>query len=118
MPNKVIFIGGQERPVNFGRNFWGEVELMTGKSTLELLDVRELMSINNQNAIAFCALKWGLYNPNIGREPKIGFSKQNVADWIEQKPDAMIELSNLLFESMPTGKKKEEEGQNESTGTQ
>lgn len=107
MINKLVEIGGKKRPVNFGRNFWGEVEQLTGKKTLQLLRIEELTGIFNQTAIAFAALKWGIYDPEKGMEPLIDFTKANVGDWLDERPEAMTEISNLLLDAMPTSKKKE-----------
>ncbi len=107
MPNSFITIGGKERPVNFGRNFWAEVELLSNKSTSELLDVKELTSIRNQIFIAFAALKWGLYNPVKGTDPEIDFTKNHVGDWIDKNPDVMGEFYKHLTSALPTNKKKE-----------
>lgn len=105
MPNQLINIGGENRPVNFGRNFWSEVELLTGKPVTQLLDIKELTSIRNQIAIAFSALKWGLYDPKTGNEPDTKFTKNQVGDWIDEKPESMQDFYRYLTDSLP--KKKE-----------
>lgn len=109
--NKVILIGGEERPVNFGRNFWGEVEQRTGKTLPELLSnsSRELMSWRNGTIIAYCALKWGLYDPSTGREPSTKFTEFQVGDWIEANNDIMVKFYEELTGALPTKKKDEVE---------
>lgn len=114
MVNKSVNIGGKNRPVNFGRNFWGEVEQITGKKTLQLLSIEELTGISNQTAIAYAALKWGLYDPEKGNEPIPTFSKAQVADWIDDRPEAMMEISNLLIEAVPKSESKKKEVVSES----
>jgi|SRR6185295_16521712 len=107
MPNNLIEIGGEKRPVNFGRNFWSEVEQITNKSVGELIEIKELTSIRNQVAIAFSSLKWGEYDPQKGNEPNVKFTKFQVADWIDNNPDVMGEFYKLLIGSMPAKKKEE-----------
>lgn len=112
MPNQFILIGGEERPVNFGRNFWSEVELLTGKTLAELLDKRELMAVRNQIAIAYSSLKWGKYNPKTGNDPQVEFKPAHVGDWIDENPDVMKEFYTNLTSSLPS-KKKEEDAENQ-----
>lgn len=106
--NHSIKIGGKERPVNFGRNFWAEVESISGKTIIDLLDINELRSMRNQIAIAFSALKWGLYDPKNGIEPSTDFTKNQVADWIDENPGSMPEFYKFLTESLPKKKESEE----------
>jgi hypothetical protein len=105
--NGLIEIGGEKRAVNFGRNFWSEVEGLTGKTVGEILAIKELTSIKNQTAIAFSSLKWGLYEPKTGTEPNPKFTMYQVADWIDEKPEVMSEFYKHLTESLPTKKKEE-----------
>ena len=102
--NKVVKIGGKDRPLNFGRSFWREVEKITGKMTAELLDIRELMSVNNQTAIAYASLKWGMY-ANDGLEPVPSFTLTKIDDWLDERPEAMKEIYDAMTESLPQPKK-------------
>lgn len=101
MVNKTILIGEEQRPVNFGRNFWGEFEMITGKSTVKLLQMDELMSMRNHTVIAYSALKWGLYKPKDGREPVPDFTIAKVGEWLDQRPDAVKEIVDALTQSVP-----------------
>lgn len=112
--NKIVVIGGRERAVNFGRNAQIEIEALTGLS---------LMSVNkNQNlgygsytyirAAAFAGLKWGLYDPIKGTEPRPDFTLFQVGDWLEEDltpSGPMAVIMKAWQESLPLPKKKIEE---------
>ncbi len=104
MVNKTVLIGGKQRPVNCGRNFLGEIELITGKSFTQL----DFMSVRNQQVVAYAALKWGLYKSD-GIEPTPDFTIINVGDWIDEKPDVVKEITDVFMDSLP---KKESAGEN------
>lgn len=101
MPNKLIKVGGKERPVNFGRNFWAEVEELTGKPTHHLMKIEEIMSTKNGIAFVFAALKWGLYDPQTGEEPIADFTKAKVGDWIDERPNILLDVLGCLKDSLP-----------------
>jgi hypothetical protein len=109
MINKSVRIGSKERPVNFGRNFWAELEQITGKNITKLLQIDELMSIKNQTAIAFSSLKWGLYDSSKGLEPSPDFTIHQVADWLDERPEAIRDITDLLTSSIPSKKNVEAE---------
>jgi hypothetical protein len=104
MPNKSINIGGEERPVNFGRNFWGEVESLMDESLSSILKNwnDRIGSFRFQSAVTFSALKWGLYDPTKGNEPNVKFTLFQVGDWIEKDPfTIMAKVFEALSDSMP-----------------
>lgn len=110
MPNKSIKIGDEDRPVNFGRNFWAEVETLTGKTSLDIFKNFQdlLVSYKNQSIIAYSSLKWGLYDSQKGLEPNPKFTLLQVSDWLESNPDIIYKFWEYLNESLPQAKKKEE----------
>lgn len=112
MLNKFINIGGEDRPVNFGRNFWNDVEVFTGKNISKILAdyQNELTSHRNGTAIVYSALKWGLYDTKKGLEPKPSFTIFQVGDWLDDRPEAQSEIYSLLIESMPSSKNAEAGG--------
>lgn len=111
MPNKLINIGGEDRPVNFGRNFWGEVEDITEESLSLILRnwQYKIGSFKFQTAITFSALKWGLYDPKKGNEPNPSFTMFQVADWIEVDLSVMAKVWEALGDSMPKKENAQEE---------
>ena len=110
MPNSLIEIGGEKRPVNFGRNFWAEVETLSGKTTSDIFKnfASEIGSFKSQVIITYSALKWGLYDDDKGTEPNPKFTQYKVAGWIDANPDVMDEVLKALTISLPTKKKVEE----------
>jgi hypothetical protein len=113
MVNKLIEIGGQKRPVNLGRNALIEFEKLCG---IKLLSGRKdwFETAESYRALAFAALKWGLYNPAKGNEPNPSFTLFQVGDWLQDRPEAVAELLDFLVESMPQAEKKSEADLNES----
>jgi hypothetical protein len=77
---EMVEIGGEERPVNFGRNALAEYEEITG---LSLLSVESgLGTFKGLRALVFVGLKWGLYKSD-GIVPKPKFNLMTVGDWLD-----------------------------------
>jgi len=106
MLNTLIEIGGQERPVNFGRNAQAEIEALTGVSVLEFKKASlSTLSFTYMRAMAYAGLKWGLYDPERGIEPKPKFTLFQVGDWMENddlgKEGPMAKITEAFVASLP-----------------
>lgn len=110
MLNKIIDIGGEERPLNFGRNAHADLEQLTGISVLEKFKASLISpaSFTYIRAMAYVGLKWGLYDSTKGTEPKPKFTLFQVGDWLENDdlgPDGpMGKIVDFFKESMPKSK--------------
>lgn len=111
MVNKSVNIGGEDRPVNFGRNAQAEIEAITGISILDPKKTNAVGSVSFTyiRAMAYAGLKWGLYKPLVGLEPKPSFTLFQVGDWLEEdnlgSDGPMQQLIEIFRESMPTKSK-------------
>jgi hypothetical protein len=110
MTDHLIDIGGNHRPLNFGRNAMVEFEKLTGigiysrKFTFENVEV--------WRALVYVGLKWGLYKRD-GQEPRPSFTLLTVGDWIDEHPNQaklFVQIIDAWKESQP----KSEEPKNES----
>lgn len=99
MPNKLIQIGGEERPVAFNMNFHREFEKVTGLSFLNLKDSDKLSSYTAIVGIAYAALKWGKWNGE-AQEPSWKFSLIQVAAWLDESPDAKKDIMDAMTEAI------------------
>jgi hypothetical protein len=115
--NKLVNIGGKSRPVNFGRNALIEFEKLTG---IKLLSGKTdfFQTAESYRAFAFAGLKWGLYDPSKGLEPNPKFTLFQVGDWLQDEPNAIIEMFAIFADSMPKAEKKSEEVNQESLNGQ
>lgn len=105
----IINIGGEDRPLHFGRNGLIEFEKLTGKGLLTG-DSDFLNSIESIRALTYAGLKWGLYKPSVGTEPAVSFTLIQVGDWLDEAEDQADMLAKILKEfadSMPKPKKEE-----------
>lgn len=103
----VVNIGGEERPVLFSRNAIIEFEKITGINWLAKGN-DYIFKAETYRALAFVGLKWGLYSPQKGVEPKPSFTLFQVGDWIQENEPAMIEILNVFISSLPKYEKKSE----------
>jgi len=78
---ELIEIGGEERPVNFGRNACAEYEELTGRSLLSAEN--GIGTFAGIRALVFVGLKWGLYKGD-GITPKPKFNLLTVGDWLDE----------------------------------
>jgi hypothetical protein len=78
---QLVFIGGQERPVLFGRNALSDIEKVLGGSLLD--GTAKIESVGGVIAVVYSGLKWGLYKEETGIEPKPKFTLVTVGDWCE-----------------------------------
>ncbi len=99
MVNKIIEIGGEERPINFGRNALCEFEKITGISILKGAGSDSLYTFDTIRALAFVGLKWGLYKGD-GNEPKPSFTLFMVGEWFDDDAN----YSKIFTDSIPTSK--------------
>lgn len=108
MVGERVEIGGQSRPVLFGRNALVEFEKIAGFSLLDESKTEMLQSFAAMQALVFVGLKWGLYKAN-GIEPNPNFTILHVGDWLDEDtlgengPTARI--LKIFTESMPGSKK-------------
>lgn len=104
-----INIGGEDRPISFSRNALIEFEKTTG---IKLMSGRKdwFESAESWTALMYAGLKWGLYDPNKGKEPKPDFTIHMVNDWIEARIECLSEMWEIFNASMPkiNGEKKSE----------
>ena len=107
--NRTFHIGNKDRPVNFGRNALMEFERITGRSLMgriengvyqapDLTDI--FANIDRCVRVAYCGLKWGLYNKDIGSEPVPDFTLQQVADWTQEEEPVFTKILEYLLECM------------------
>lgn len=100
MVNELIEIGGKHRPVNFGRNAIIEFEKLTDcKFFSGKKDFFE--SAESYRALAYAGLKWGLYEPQKGTEPKPSFTLFQVGDWLQENPMVMVTVFEKFYSSLP-----------------
>jgi len=111
-----INIGGEERPINFGRNAMIEFEKLTGQKLLSG-SKNWFESAESWTALMYSGLKWGLYNPNKGQEPKPPFTLFQVNDWIEQRIESLQDMWAIFNNSFPKEKKSEVNQKDISRGT-
>lgn len=98
--NKNFTIGGQVRPVNFGRNAIREFERLTGLSFLGTASVQNIFSnVDRCVKLVFCGLKWGLYDKQTGHEPIPNFTENMVSDWSEAEEEAFWQILMFFVES-------------------
>lgn len=104
--SEFVTIGGEERPVAFGRSAYEEFEKITGMSLLNNVNLDILISYTGMTAMCFVGLKWGLYKGD-GNEPKVKFSKIMVAEWLDAEgaEEAATKISQVFAASMPKQKK-------------
>lgn len=106
---KNINIGGKERPISFSRNALIEFEKTSG---VKLMSGNRnwFESAESWTALMYAGLKWGLYNPSNGKEPKPDFTIHMVNDWIELRIECLSEMWEVFNDSMPkvNGEKKSE----------
>lgn len=112
--NQLVLIGGEERPINFGRNALGEYEKITGESLLDLELLQRIVSHVGFRAIAYSALKWGLYDPERGVEPSPKFTIFQVGDWLDEDQrngnKALTKIMDVFREAMTVESKNVEAG--------
>lgn len=105
MVDKHVEIGGELRPVNFGRNALVEFEELTGFSLMD--GTSSLTSFKAMRALVYVGLKWGLYKSD-GKEPKPRFTILEVGDWLGDDymgPDsATAKVMKIFIDSMPKAK--------------
>lgn len=102
-----VNIGGQDRPVLFSRNAIIEFEKITGINWLSK-GGEFIFKVETYRALAYVGLKWGLYSPKKGTEPKPDFTLFQVGDWIEKEENAAMEILKIFSDSMPKDEKKSE----------
>lgn len=102
MANKMVTIGGKDRPIAFGVNFHKEFEKITGLSFLFLEDNR-IRSYTALAGITYAALKWGEWDGK-NKEPVVEFTQLQVGVWLDENPEAGKIILDSLFDSIPKSK--------------
>lgn len=103
----IINIGGEDRPLHFGRNGLIEFEKLTGKGLLTG-DTDFFKSFESIRALTYAGLKWGLYKPSVGLEPIAPFTLFQVGDWLyEAPPELLVQIFKEFADSMPKQKSEE-----------
>ncbi len=102
-----VNIGGEDRPVSFSRNAIIEFEKITGINWLAK-GKDFIFKAETYRALAYAGLKWGLYSPQKGIEPKPSFTLFQVGDWIQDNEPAMFEILQIFINSLPKEEKKSE----------
>lgn len=115
MINKSVYLNGEERPLNFGRNAQAELEQLTGVSIMDSKRVPLIgaVSFTYLRAMAYVGLKWGLYDPSKGIEPRPKFTLFQIGDWLEGDdlgPEGPMNVILDAFSSSLPAKKKDDAG--------
>ncbi len=105
--NKLVLIGGEERPIAFGMNFHREFERVTGLSFLNRDDQNKLSSYTAIIGVVYSALKWGKWNGE-AQEPSFKFSMSQVSEWLDKNPEAKGIILDAMRDSMPKDEPKNE----------
>lgn len=92
---KYIEIGGQDRPVKYGFAALMEFTEKNGYTMGDLDKLGENMKLKDALFLVWCGLKHG------ARVEKKPFSHtiEEVADWLDDKPEAMEETLNVFSSS-------------------
>jgi hypothetical protein len=107
-------IGGEERPINFGRNAHIEIEKVSGISLLDPTKSGNLQSWEAIRCITYAGLKWGLYKGD-GIEPKAKYTLIKAGDLVDEygigDGSPIAKIISLFLESLPGKSKKVNAGE-------
>lgn len=92
---KHVEIGGKSRPVKFGFAALMEFTEDNGYKISDLDNLGESMKLKDALYLVWCGLKHG------ARVEKISFdfSIEDVADWLDESPEAMEKVLNVFGDS-------------------
>lgn len=97
-----VKIGKKDRPVCFGWNALAEYENLTGQSLLQFANAENL-SIGNTIKLVYVGLMYGSKKD----DQDVGFTIEDVGDWLTDNPEIVSDVMDVFVKSMPDpGKKK------------
>ena len=99
---KHVKIGGEERPVKFGFAVLMEFTDALGYTMADLDNLGENMKLKDAIFLVWCGLKHGA---RVEKNP-FAYDIDQIADWLDEKPESMVEVLNVFSSSF--GATKEE----------
>lgn len=92
---KHVEIGGKERPVKYGFAALMEFTEENGYTMADLDKLGENMKLKDALFLVWCGLKHGA---RVEKQP-FNSSIEEVADWLDEKPEAMEKVLNVFSSS-------------------
>lgn len=92
---KHVEIGGKERPVKFGFAALMEFTEANGYTMADLDTLGDNMKLKDALFLVWCGLKHGARV----EKQEYSFNLEDIADWLDEKPEAMEEVLNVFSSS-------------------
>ena len=97
---KHVEIGGKERPVKYGFAALMEFTEENGYTMADLDKLGENMKLKDALFLVWCGLKHGA---RVEKQP-YSYSIEDVADWLDETPEAMEKVLNVFSSSFSDSK--------------
>lgn len=95
---QIIKLGGKDRPILFGMTVFRLAKRQTGKTVAQILQELGSGELDLIPDLVYCALRAGEIAQKAAPDD---FTADEVSIWVDTTPEAMTQILQQLFDSLP-----------------